>query len=199
VGGCSGGAHLGIRERNRSCPAVSHSCGGHGVQRPCDTLAHRFPSNWDRPRPPAPAAPPGPQPRSPPRPPVPQPSLPRAHLQPDGAVLEVHRLGEEVDADGGLVIRVEAVIHEPRDDRRLAHLRSGHARLSQRRAALLEPAAAHRLVPEKHQLVLCLRTRRQRLSVTGRPAAGIAWPTGLQEIGSAGFSSEVCSRDVPSG
>jgi CO dehydrogenase/acetyl-CoA synthase beta subunit len=34
-------------------------------------------------------------------------------LQPDGPVFEIHGLGEEVDADGGLVRVVERVVHEP--------------------------------------------------------------------------------------
>ena len=41
-------------------------------------------------------------------------------LQPDRSVLQVHRLGEEVDADGGLVGVVERVVHEPGDEGRLA-------------------------------------------------------------------------------
>mmetsp|Transcript_7344 Transcript_7344/g.17995 ORF Transcript_7344/g.17995 Transcript_7344/m.17995 type:complete len:252 (+) Transcript_7344:347-1102(+) len=37
-------------------------------------------------------------------------------LEADGAVFEVHGFGEEVDADGGLVVVVEFVVHEARDD-----------------------------------------------------------------------------------
>ena len=37
-------------------------------------------------------------------------------LKSHGPVLQVHRLGEEVDADGGLVGVVEGVIHEPGDE-----------------------------------------------------------------------------------
>mmetsp|Transcript_45222 Transcript_45222/g.114492 ORF Transcript_45222/g.114492 Transcript_45222/m.114492 type:complete len:307 (-) Transcript_45222:164-1084(-) len=42
-------------------------------------------------------------------------------LQPHGAVLQVHRLRQEVDADGGLVGVVELVVHEARDDAGLAN------------------------------------------------------------------------------
>ena len=37
------------------------------------------------------------------------------------AVLEVHGLREEIDANGGLVRLVELVVHESSDDRGLAH------------------------------------------------------------------------------
>ncbi len=37
-------------------------------------------------------------------------------LKSHGPVLKVHRLGEEVDADGGLVGVVEGVVHEPGDE-----------------------------------------------------------------------------------
>lgn len=43
-------------------------------------------------------------------------------LQTHGALLQVHGLGQEVHADGGLVRAVEAVVHEPGDDGRLAHV-----------------------------------------------------------------------------
>eukprot|EP00740_Mantoniella_antarctica_P012457 CAMPEP_0181373696 /NCGR_PEP_ID=MMETSP1106-20121128/15543_1 /TAXON_ID=81844 /ORGANISM="Mantoniella antarctica, Strain SL-175" /LENGTH=277 /DNA_ID=CAMNT_0023491465 /DNA_START=906 /DNA_END=1742 /DNA_ORIENTATION=- len=52
-------------------------------------------------------------------------------LQPHRAVLQVHRLGQEVDADSGLVAVVELVVHEARNDRRLSH----------------------RLIPQKDQLI----------------------------------------------
>eukprot|EP00632_Arachnochrysis_sp_CCMP2950_P002849 CAMPEP_0185710538 /NCGR_PEP_ID=MMETSP1164-20130828/30938_1 /TAXON_ID=1104430 /ORGANISM="Chrysoreinhardia sp, Strain CCMP2950" /LENGTH=452 /DNA_ID=CAMNT_0028378055 /DNA_START=46 /DNA_END=1403 /DNA_ORIENTATION=+ len=41
-------------------------------------------------------------------------------LEPHGAVLEVHRFGEKVDADRRLIALVEAIVHEPVDDARLA-------------------------------------------------------------------------------
>ena len=42
-------------------------------------------------------------------------------LQPHRPVLQVHGLGQEVDADRSLVSIVEGVVHEPRDERGLAH------------------------------------------------------------------------------
>lgn len=61
----------------------------------------------------------------------PSPTAPRAakthltsrvpKLQPDGPVLEVHCFAEKVDADGGLVGIVKRIVHEPRDETRLAH------------------------------------------------------------------------------
>ena len=42
-------------------------------------------------------------------------------MQSHRAVLEIHGLGEEVDADGGLVGVVEGVVHEAGDEGGLAH------------------------------------------------------------------------------
>lgn len=53
-------------------------------------------------------------------------------LQPHCAVLEIHRLGEKVYSDGGLIPCVKRIVHEPCDDGRLSYA----------------------LVPQKHQLVL---------------------------------------------
>ena len=42
-------------------------------------------------------------------------------LQPHGAIVDGHRLGDEVDADGRGVVVVKLVVHESADDRSLAH------------------------------------------------------------------------------
>ena len=54
-------------------------------------------------------------------------------LETHSAVVQVHGLGEKVDADGCLVCGVERVVHEARDDAGLAHA----------------------LVAQEHQLVPC--------------------------------------------
>mmetsp|Transcript_6813 Transcript_6813/g.26330 ORF Transcript_6813/g.26330 Transcript_6813/m.26330 type:complete len:322 (+) Transcript_6813:165-1130(+) len=59
-------------------------------------------------------------------------------LQAHCAVVQVHGLGQEVDANCGLIVLVEIVVHEPRDDRGLPHI----------------------LVTQEHELVL--RERRDR-------------------------------------
>mmetsp|Transcript_26378 Transcript_26378/g.68110 ORF Transcript_26378/g.68110 Transcript_26378/m.68110 type:complete len:270 (+) Transcript_26378:422-1231(+) len=60
-------------------------------------------------------------------------------LQPHGAVLEVHRLRDKVDADRRLIVVFKGVVHESADDRRFANI----------------------LVAEEDELVLADRGRRR--------------------------------------
>ena len=71
-------------------------------------------------------------------------------LQPHCSVIQVHCLAQKVNADGRLVMPVEIVVHEPRNNRGLAH----------------------RLVAQKDELVLGQRRqRRVRRALRGRRLA----------------------------
>ena len=59
------------------------------------------------------------------------------------SVLEVHGFREEVDADGGLVGVVEAIVHEAGDERRLADCNQKQNEVNQQR----EKIYSHMRVP----------------------------------------------------
>lgn len=73
-------------------------------------------------------------------------------LQTHRAVIQIHGLRQKVDADRSLVVPVECVVHEARDQRGLSHrlLPQKHELELAHRAAIVAASASRRHVVERH-------------------------------------------------